>query len=208
MWHQKYVKKKWAVFLLDLEFLEELAGLWHNTTPVFHSQVILQQPGIWWVAGMAGHWSSCLWVSCEARIRWKAQQPASPLGGWSLARGDASSRQGERRRCSPSCFRYDIFQLPFLAVWSWRGLRKTNRCVGQGASYLLAAWALCWLHFLSCLETRSNKPTQVAFSPPSVDCGLCMVPASSLKVSTVGIQPLSPFPSLTGNLHEIQCIFL
>lgn len=46
MWHQKYVKKKWAVFLLDLEFLEELAGLWHNMTPVFHSQVILQQPGV------------------------------------------------------------------------------------------------------------------------------------------------------------------
>lgn len=46
MWHRYYVKKKWAVFLQDLVVLEELAGLWYNMTPVFHSQVLLQQPGI------------------------------------------------------------------------------------------------------------------------------------------------------------------
>lgn len=92
-----YGKETW-LFLQDLKLLKKLEGMWNGLTPVFYSRVLQQQPGTWWVLGMAKGRSLFLCFFCQARIRWRRQHPPHlPLGSPSLP-GGVPSRQGARGR--------------------------------------------------------------------------------------------------------------
>lgn len=65
----------------------------------------------------------------------------------------------ERDRCSASYFQCNVFELPFLAMWSLKGPQKNEPMYWARSQLPPCSSALCWLHFLSYLETRSNELT-------------------------------------------------
>lgn len=65
----------------------------------------------------------------------------------------------ERDRCSASYFQCNVFELPFLAMWSLKGPQKNEPMYRARSQLPPCSSALCWLHFLSYLETRSNELT-------------------------------------------------